>query len=140
MPADPMEAAFPFFSRSDFEDQPSSCAYRPYKTFEVVLDRVLGERVRADGACGVDLWCALANIRWRGPDGEIVGYGFRRAGDVVAWVREEGDYITWYCSGEPGQVAGWIEDALTEAGWFWAPLDPDVADSGDMTEDGQRLA
>lgn len=140
MPADPMEAAFPFFSRSDFQNQPSSCVYRPYKTFEAVLDRILGERVRADGACGVDLWCALANICWRGPGGEIVSYGFRRAGDVVAWVREEGDYITWYCSGEPWQVAGWIGDALAEAGWSWALSDTDITDSGDVTEGGQRLA
>ena len=57
------EATFPFFSRNDFQGQPSSRVYRPYKAFEIILDRVLGERVRADGACAVDLWCALANIR-----------------------------------------------------------------------------
>ena len=68
------------------------------------LDRLLGEQVRADGACGVDLWCALTNTRWFGPDGVEVSYGFRRAGHAVAWVREEGDDLTWYCSGEPGQV------------------------------------
>ncbi|MCI1141192.1 hypothetical protein MOP88_00655 [Sphingomonas sp. WKB10] len=83
------EATFPFFSRNDFQGQPSSRVYRPYKAFEIILDRVLGERVRADGACAVDLWCALANIRWSGPDGMDVSYGFRRAGEVVSWVREE---------------------------------------------------
>ncbi len=135
-----MEAAFPFFSRSDFQDQPSSRAYRHYKAFEAVLDRILGDRVREDGACGVDLWCALANIRWRSPDGEVASYGFRRAGEVVAWVREEGDYLTWYCSGEPGHVAAWIEGALAGAGWSWSRLEPDAARTGNVPDDSQRLA
>lgn len=113
------EAAFPFFSRNDVSGQPSSRLYRPYKRFEAVLDRVLGDRVRADGACGVDLWCALANIDWHGPNGETVSYGFRRAGDLVAWIREEGDGLTWYGSGTPGEVAGWIGAALGREGWSW---------------------
>jgi hypothetical protein len=82
-----MEAAFPLFSRSDFEGEASDRAYRFYKVFEAVIDQVVGDRVRADGACGVDLWCALANVEWRGPDEEKVSYPFRRAGEVVAWVR-----------------------------------------------------
>lgn len=135
-----MEATFPFFSHLDFEGQPSSRAYLPYKIFETVLDRVLGERVRADGACGVDLWCALANIRWLGPDDMEVSYGFRRAGQAVAWVREEGDDLTWYCSGEPGHVAPWIESALAEAGWSWRRLEPDAADTSEVPDDSQRLA
>lgn len=134
------EATFPFFSRNDFQGQPSSRVYRPYKAFEIILDRVLGERVRADGACAVDLWCALANIRWSGPDGMDVSYGFRRAGEVVSWVREEEDYLTWYYSGEPGYVAAWIEGALAGAGWSWSRLEPDAADTGEVSDDRQRLA
>lgn len=121
-----MEAAFPFFARDDFQGQPSSRAYRPYKAFEATIDHLLGERVRSNGACGVDLWCALANVRWSGPDGMDVSYGLRRAGEVVSWVREEGDYLTWYCSGEPGHVATWIEEALAIAGWTWERLEPDA--------------
>ena len=134
-----MEAAFPFFSRTDFQGQPSSRAYRPSKAFEAVLDRLLGEQVRADGACGVDLWCALTNTRWFGPDGVEVSYGFRRAGHAVAWVREEGDDLTWYCSGEPGQVAQWIEEVLAGAGWSWRRLEPDAADTREVPDDSQRL-
>ena len=117
-----MEAAFAFFSRNDFEGEPSGCAYRSNKIFAATIDRLLGDQVRADGACGVDLWCALTNVEWRGPDGEKVSYPFRRAGEVVAWVREEGDYLTWYCSGEPGIVAEGIGDALNGAGWSSRPL------------------
>ena len=124
-----MEAAFPLFSRSDFEGEPSGRAYRSNKVFEVVIDRLFGDRVRADGAYGVDLWCALTNVEWCGPQGEKVSYPFRRAGEVVAWIREEGDYLTWYCSGEPGVVAQWIGSALNKAGWSWKPLDLENSES-----------
>jgi len=114
-----MEAIFPFFCRDDFEGVPSSRVFQPYKQFEAAVDRLLGDRIRSDGACGVDLWSALADIEWHGPDGAVVSYSFRRAGDLVAWVREEGDYIEWYCSGGPGLVAAWISDALATEGWSW---------------------
>lgn len=115
-----MEAVLPFSTKADFQRVPSSRVYRPYKAFEAVLDRAIGDRVRADGACGIDLWCALANLVWRGPDGAAISYSFRRAGEVVAWVREEGDYLTWYCSGQPGTVSDWIADSLIPLGWSWA--------------------
>ena len=114
-----MEVIFPFFSRVDFEGVPSSRAYRPRKQFEAAVDRAVGDQVRSDGACGVDLWCALANVEWHGPDGEIVSYTFHGAGSLVAWVREEGDYIEWYDSGEPDVVASWISGALANEGWRW---------------------
>ena len=84
-----MEAAFPFFSRSDFQDQPSSRAYRHYKAFEAVLDRILGDRVREDGACGVDLWCALANIRGV-TDGGALAVANRSAFAVIRVVADRG--------------------------------------------------
>ncbi|WP_336972999.1 hypothetical protein [Sphingobium aromaticiconvertens] len=76
--------------------------HRPRKQFEAAVDRAVGDRVRFDGACGADLWSALTNVDWHGPDGQIVSYSFRTAGDLVAWVREEGDYIEWFCGDEPG--------------------------------------
>lgn len=45
--------------------------------------------MRADGACGVDLWSALANVRWHASHGAVVSYSFREAATLVAWVREE---------------------------------------------------
>jgi hypothetical protein len=108
-----------FSTRSDLEGVPSTRIHRPYKAFEAIVDRVLGDRVRANGAYGVDLWCALANVEWRSPDGHMIFYSFRRAGELVAWVREDGDGMDWYCSGAPAVVADWISDALAEAGWSW---------------------
>lgn len=98
---------------------PSSRAHRTYKEFEAAIDRVIGDRIRSDGAFAVDLWSALANVEWRGPEGRSVSYSFRRAGEVVVWIREEGDYLDWYCCTEPGIVADWISDALAAEGWSW---------------------
>lgn len=92
------------------EGMSSSRAGRWTKQFQLTVDRVLGDRIRADGAAAADMWSALANVEWHGPEGARVSYSFRSAGDLVAWVREEGGYVEWYCSGEPGVVAPWISD------------------------------
>jgi hypothetical protein len=101
----------------------SNRSLRPFKVFEAELDRVLGERVRADGALAVDLWSALTNITWSGPNGITVTYSARQASQVVSWVREEEVSILWYNSGPPGSVAPWLEEAMAEAGWLWSVLD-----------------
>lgn len=115
-----MEVTFPFFSREDFKGVPSSLVNRPRKQFEAAVDRTVGDRVRSEGACGADLWSALTNVEWQGPDGQIIFYSFRTAGDLVAWVREEGDYVEWFCGDDPGVVASWIGDALAAEGWSYA--------------------
>jgi hypothetical protein len=101
---------------------PSSRVFRHRKLFELTVDRLLGDRIRADGAAAIDLWCAFANVEWIAPDGDIVSYSQRAAGEMVAWIREEGDYIDWYCSGESGRVASWIEAALASEKWAWRPM------------------
>jgi hypothetical protein len=111
---------FPFYSKEDFAGIASNRSLRPYKVFEAELDRVLGPRVKADGAYAVDLWSALTNTSWSGPDGLTVTYGFRRASEAVAWVREDEDSVLWYCSGPPAVVAPWIEEAMAEVGWRWS--------------------
>ena len=80
----------------------------------------LGDRVRMDGACAVDLWSALAGIIWHSPDGEAVSYSFRSAARVTTWVREDGDDMEWYCSGPPAVVATWITSAMADKGWSWS--------------------
>lgn len=120
----------PFFGKSDFAGIASTRIHRTAKLFEATLDRAVGDRVRDDGACGVDLWCAIAGVEWSNDRGDSVTYSHRRAGDVVAWVREEGSCIEWYASGEAGHVADWIGDALREAGWSWRIAAEDGSDTG----------
>lgn len=81
---------------------------RPIKEFEATIDHVIGEKLKADGACGVELWSALVGIHWRAANGAVAPYTLRQATELVAWVREEGDSLRWYCSGPTGDVAPWI--------------------------------
>lgn len=109
--------------RMDFRAQQKGKAserhFRHRKLFELTVDRLLGDRIRADGAAAIDMWSALANIEWIAPDGGVVSYTLRNAGGAVAWIREEGDYEDWYCSGPYERVAPWIEEALRAEGWTW---------------------
>lgn len=105
------------FGNDHLKGNVSKRPLRAHKAFEILLDNELGDQVRADGTCGSDLWSALANICWHSPEGENVTYSFRQAGDVVAWIREEGSGEDWYCSGEPGIVSPWIAETLSQLGW-----------------------
>ena len=109
-----------FSDRNDLQGCPSLRSRRSHKTFELTVERLLGERIRMDAALAVELWSALANVAWHSPDGAVVRYSFRDAGSLVAWVREEGDYIDWYCNGPVGVVSPWISNALATEGWSWA--------------------
>ena len=111
---------FPFFDKTDFAGLPSQRLLRPRKNFEATIDRAVGEQVRADGACGVELWSALAGIYWHSANGAVVSYTSRQAAELVAWVREEGDALLWYCSGPIGDVASWISAAMATEGWTWS--------------------
>jgi len=89
---------------------------------EVALNSVLGDRIREDDDLACDVWAALANIEWIGPDGRAWGYSFRAAGDAIAAIRNEtGDmpYMRWYCSAVDGIVTDEISDAMLSVGWKW---------------------
>ena len=70
-----------------------------HERFEELLDEVLGERIRGDDMCAVELWSALAGTVWLGPHAEQVRYSMRSAGEVVAQIGKEGEYTDWYMSG-----------------------------------------
>ena len=51
-----------FTERKDVAGVPSARTGRARKVFEAQLDAALGESVRADGSCALDLWSALTNV------------------------------------------------------------------------------
>ncbi len=86
-----MRFIFPFFDKADFAGVPSRRLLRPIKNFEVTIDRAVGEEVRGDGACGVELWPALVGIQWHAANGAVVSYKFANEGlkaDFLQRVRE----------------------------------------------------
>ena len=118
-----------FLGYNDWKGVESTRQCKSHKAFELTLERLLGERIQTDGACGVEMWSALANVDWHAPDGDIISCSFREAGDLVAWLREEGDYMDWYCSGDVGVVAPWIGDGLAVEGWSWTTTEGKIASS-----------
>ena len=87
-------------------------------SFESLVFNLFSASVQELDYKASELWGALSNVSWFevGTDNEV-GYSFRAAGDLVAAIRGEGDYLDWYCSGPAGEVPDWIEVPMEAAGW-----------------------
>lgn len=57
--------------------------------------------------------------------GETWGCSWRYAGGIIADMRETGDYIDWYCSGNESEVTEEIREDLLKLGWVVKSLNDD---------------
>lgn len=96
------------------------------------------EKVRTDKVYAQNLYCAMCNMDWCKRElwkvlkEEYWSCSWRHAGGIIADMRQEGDYINWYCSGiredyeggyaQEGQVTEQIERDLNKLGWFPIPI------------------
>ena len=67
------------------------------------------DKAKASEAYAQNIYAALCNQDWQKNEvwpllkGETYSCSWRYAGGIVADMREEGDYIDWYCSGIRGE-------------------------------------
>lgn len=97
------------------------------------------EKARKSESYAQNIYAALCNVEWRNRDlwptlkEQNWGCSWRYAGGIVADMRQEGDYIDWYCSGigfyggenDPpegfvpeGMVTKEIEEDFFRLGWI----------------------
>lgn len=85
--------------QNDPEWQKNNLEY-DLRTTEWILEKVRGDEVYAQ-----HVYAALCNTDWQRADpwpilkNETWSCSWRHAGGIIADMREEGDYIDWYCSG-----------------------------------------
>jgi len=73
------------------------------------------------------LYASLCNTDWlrievvpllrQDPKQDFWSCSWRYAGGIVANMREEGDYIDWYCSGMEGYIDPEVSEDLKQLGW-----------------------
>jgi hypothetical protein len=135
--------------KSKFDDPKSRKNNMEYDL--LTTDWILA-KVRASESYAQNLYAAMCNMRFvrkelfpylrQDPDRDLWSASWRYAGGIVADMRQEGDYIDWYCSGmggiadydtdsnewaertkyvPEGVVTEEIERDLLELGWIPVP-------------------
>jgi len=81
------------------------------------------EKVRNEEHYAQNLYAAICNNEFQKRDlwpmlkDETWSASWRYAGGIIADMRQEGDYIDWYCSGMGGLAGGWQTDEETFIEW-----------------------
>ena len=79
------------------------------------------DKVRTSDSYAQNLYAAMCNNDFQKMEpwvilkGDTWGCSWRKAGGVVADIREEGEYLNWYCSGimnEGSYVTGYIQEGV----------------------------
>lgn len=81
------------------------------------------EKVRQSDEYAQNLYAALCNNDFMKLDilpilkEQTWSCSWRYAGGIIADMKEQGDYIDWYCSGHEGKVTDEIREDLKTLGW-----------------------
>ena len=73
--------------------------------YDLLSTKWICDKAKASEAYAQNIYAALCNQDWQKNEvwpllkGETYSCSWRYAGGIVADMREEGDYINWYCSG-----------------------------------------
>ena len=73
--------------------------------YDLRSSKELCDKVKASDTYAQNLYAAMCNMTWQSREfwqelkGETWSCSWRHSGGIVADMREQGDYINWYCSG-----------------------------------------
>ena len=85
--------------------------------YDLRSSKELCDKVKQSDNYAQNLYAAMCNMDWQSRDfwqelkGETWSCSWRHSGGIVADMREQGDYIDWYCSGIGNDDAGYGLDA-----------------------------
>lgn len=103
------------------------------------------KKVRTSDSYAQNLYAAICNNDFQKLDvmpilkNQTWGASWRRAGGIIADMRQHGDYIDWYCSGIGGQIADY-ESTETDDQWRKRTgYVPESVVTAEIQEDLKRL-
>jgi hypothetical protein len=80
--------------------------------YDLRSSKELCDKVKESDNYAQNLYAAMCNMTWQSREfwqelkGEVWSCSWRSAGGIVADMREQGDYIDWYCSGIGNEESG----------------------------------
>jgi hypothetical protein len=101
--------------------------------YDLRSSKELCDKVKASDSYAQNLYAAMCNMTWQSREfwqelkGETWSCSWRHSGGIIADMREQGDYIDWYCSGIGNAELGNGLDGTV----------PDVTDGRDYVPEGQ---
>ena len=100
--------------------------------YDLRSSKELCDKAKQSDNYAQNLYAAMCNMTWQSREfwqelkGEVWSCSWRHAGGIIADMREEGDYIDWYCSGIGNEEYGNGLDGTV----------PDVTDGRDYVPEG----
>ena len=91
--------------------------------YDLRASKELCDKVKASDAYAQNLYAAMCNMTWQSREfwqelkGETWSCSWRHSGGIIADMREQGDYIDWYCSGIGNDDTGYGLDARQATGY-----------------------
>ena len=77
----------------------------------------IAKKCKASDVYSQNLYAALCNNQFKKGD-KLWSCSWRHAGGIVSNLREEGDYINWYCSGNESFVTDEVRKDIESFGWL----------------------
>ena len=91
--------------------------------YDLRSSKEMCDKVKANDSYAQNLYAAMCNVTWQSREfwqemkGETWSCSWRHSGGIVADMREQGDYIDWYCSGMGGLAGDWDKDSESFEEW-----------------------